>query len=80
MVSWKHQSRWSRLHGSVLQTLEDLEAKDLELDCSQLLKHQPPSGTFTVEFSSWSATDTHQGSFSHYETLRSSHSANSSSS
>ncbi|KAK7963951.1 hypothetical protein PG988_010925 [Apiospora saccharicola] len=73
------RGRWSRLQDSVLQTLADPEAKDLEPDCGQLLKHEPPSGTFAVEFSNWYATDTYKGSFSHHETLYSSHSTNSSS-
>ncbi|KAK8001248.1 hypothetical protein PG991_013470 [Apiospora marii] len=82
-VSRQCRNRWFRLHGSVLQTLADLEATDIDQDCSQLLEHQPPSGTpsgkLTAEFSSWSATDTYKRSFSHYETLHSSHTANSSS-
>ncbi|KAK8859676.1 glycoside hydrolase family 31 [Apiospora arundinis] len=79
----RRNSPWSRLQDSVLQTLVDLEGRDLEDDSQLLLKHQPPSGKLAVDFSNWgradnawSVTSTCKGSSSQEETLRSSHSRN----
>lgn len=44
---------WKSMHDTVMQTLWELEGADMEWDGSYLIKHEPPSGRLTVDFSQW---------------------------
>ncbi|KAK8078829.1 hypothetical protein PG994_002636 [Apiospora phragmitis] len=81
--SGQRRGQWSRMQDSVLQTMADLEAADLETDSDQTLEHQPPSEIMLVDMSNggrgdndWSTTGTRRGSSSRRATLNGSHSRN----
>jgi hypothetical protein len=56
LVRGGQQTGWRRFHDTLMQTLWELEGADMEWDGSYLIKHEPPSGRLTVDFSQWNGT------------------------